>query len=281
MDKAGKSNALEGGLERKIGGCGNSQNHPRFISVAGAESEQNARVADLIKRDQQWREQEAARQADERERRKKPGENDLQWRARLAIIDHNFSRSLGPLVPEEAEQHGEYIEAIIEHVDPRTGVATRAVTKRRKAPSSFLSLHHHGWINVEQLGWAAEIAEACEIFRRETSPKGGASIETRVDCGRGATDELIERMTAVLWQRTYSEWRDNLPAPRQMFVDMVQQDRGLFVIARTYRKGWPVARKQLIAALDRWPRVKEAIWKRIDRDDVERVYARLGEGRLA
>ena len=251
-------------------------------AISALDALQRSREAKLIRADQVALAQSQARDtAEDAERVKKPGETDLAWRNRIARMDHANARALGPIVPPEAEQHGRYAEATVEHIDARTGIRTRAVTKQREVESALRGMRDKGQITEDQWAAAIELAEVGEVYRRAVSP-GCASMEARVDRSRGlGGEELIERMGAVRMQMAYTRWRELLPMPRQLVLDMIHQDQHLFRIARGYNKGWPLARKWLIAALDRWPDIKARVWREVGDREVEAVYWRLGEGRLA
>ena len=91
---------------------------------------------------------------------------------------------------------------------------------------------------------------------------------------------LTERLSHVRLEMTYNRWRDRLPMPRRMVIDMVISDRDLVGTARVHNIPWRQARCRLIAALDLWLELRDAVWREIDGDDTARAYRRLGEGRL-
>jgi hypothetical protein len=79
---------------------------------------------------------------------------------------------------------------------------------------------------------------------------------------------------------TYNRWRDRLPMPRRMVIDMVIGDRDLVGTARVHNVPWRDARRRLMAALELWLELRDAVWREVDGDDATRAYRRLGEGRL-
>lgn len=262
----------------KLGEIGDCMDRGRkWRDSATAERE---RVARVIRRDQVDRALEDARRIAERELQKRRDETDLEWKSRMALLEQVNARALGPIVPPEAEQHAAYADVTVELIDGNSGLRTRAVTKRRQHFSALEKMRNDHGITDEQWVSAMELAEVGELFRKAVSP-GCTSLEARVDnSSRSGGDLLEERMNAVRLQRAYTLWRQRLPMPRQLVLDMIHTDHRLFAIARRYGKSWPVARKLLCAALDRWPDIKDRVWREIGESEAKAVYFRLGEGRL-
>lgn len=205
---------------------------------------------------------------------KRRDETHGQWQARMDAMS-DFERETGePILTPEALVHGDFDDVLIP--DPH---GEHAVTKRRRSPSSLARMYENGQITIDQYGAALEIARIAEMIERSVSVRG-ASMEARVDSCGSARDVLVERLHMVRMEQAYSQWRQRLPTPRRMVIDMVLADRELFVIARVYRVGWPRARKLLLSALDRWSDVRERIWQDVDERDVLAKYVRLGDGQL-
>ncbi len=91
---------------------------------------------------------------------------------------------------------------------------------------------------------------------------------------------LTERLALVRLEMTYNRWRELLPMPRRMVIDMVIGDRDLVGTARVHGVPWREARRRLLAALDLWVELREAVWREIDAEAAGRAYRRLGEGGL-
>jgi hypothetical protein len=206
---------------------------------------------------------------------KRPHETDLEWRSRTAHLGQTQRNRFEPLVTLEAEGHGDYEWSNVMHVE--TGQI--AVTKRNRRASAMTTLHERGQITDEQYASSNEIARVVEIIESAVSVRG-ASLEARVDNSGAGRDVLIERLWQVQIEATYTKWRDRLPMPRRMYVDMIVCDRTLMATARSYGVPWVKARKHLFAALDRWGDFREAIWRNVDEDDVARIHRWIGCGRL-
>ena len=140
-------------------------------------------------------------------------------------------------------------------------------------------MYESGQITIEQQNAATEISIVAEAIERDVNVRG-ASLEARVDNSGAGRDVLVETLGRVRLELTYSYWRQHLPMPRRMILDMVLTNRPLVATARAYGVPWRKARKWLIAALDRWIDFKERIWTRVDVEEVERAYRMLGAGIL-
>jgi hypothetical protein len=202
--------------------------------------------------------------------RRMPHESMGQWRARLAI-DRQMARRAGePLIPAEAEHHGDYTEDFITHVETNT----KAWTKRNRMSSALAMMHERGAITPAQFFAAWQIAMTAELIQRAVSVKG-ASLEARVDQSGSARDHSIERLGHVRREQTYTRWRLTLPTPKRLVIDMVVSERPLVATARVYRVPWRKARDILIAALDRWIDIERRVADELDQEDLDRVNRRL------
>lgn len=150
-------------------------------------------------------------------------------------------------------------------------------TNRRQSPID--RMYESGQITIEQQNAANEIASVAEAIESSVGVRG-ASLEARVDNSGAGRDALVEHFSRVRMEIAYTAWRDRLPMPRRMYLDMVLTNRSLVATARVYGVAWRPARKRLIEALDRWSDIKEATFRNVDQEDVERVYAKLGGGIL-
>ena len=204
-----------------------------------------------------------------------PGETHREWQDRVDTADMVRRRPGEPLMPVEAEAHGDYADTLVTHVETNT----RARTKRNRQQSALALMHERGTISPAQFEAAGQIARMAESIERAVSLRG-ARLEPRVDCGGSARDMLAERLSHVRMEMTYDRWRERLPMPRRMVIDMVIGDRELVATARAHNVPWREARRRLIAALEMWLELREAVWREINGDDAGRAYRRLGEGRL-
>ena len=226
------------------------------------------RVAAIIANDRQ-----GPVRIDEKAKAKRPGEGHEEWQRRLAKMGIT-ERPIGEarLTPE-AEQHGDYVDATVEHIDDQTGVRTRAVTKRNRSASPLAMLRDHGELTEDQYRAAVEIAAVPELLARAVAIRSGG-IEARVDCSKADADDLWkERLNAARLERAYTMWRDRLPTPRQLFIDLVKAETPLARLARSVPgMGWPRAKRLLRHALDRWDTVKDAAWRNIDEDELAAAH---------
>lgn len=206
---------------------------------------------------------------------KLPGETHREWQDRLDTADlvRRYPGEL--LMPAEAARHGIYDDRVVTHVETNT----RAQTKRNRQQSALGLMHERGTISPAQFEAAGQIARIAESIERAVSLRG-SRLEPRVDFGGSPRDLLAERLSQVRLETTYNRWRDRLPMPRRMVIDMVIGDRDLVGTARAHNVPWREARRRLIAALNLWLELRDAVWREIDGDDARRVYRRLGEGRL-
>lgn len=207
---------------------------------------------------------------DDPRRAKRRNETDLEYRRRVEQLDREQRDMSGPLVTPEAERHGDYRDGFVLHIETNT----LAHTKRNRDVSPFLRLYDNGQIDKDQFAASQEIAEAA---RQRTIAMGirGPNYEARVDNSGNNRDELLERLSAVQLEISYSRWRDGLPMPRAMYVDMLTSGVSLFTIARRHKMGWPKARKRLIRVLDLWIEVRDRVAKEVDQDDLDAAHMRL------
>lgn len=256
----------------------NDQDEKPAEAIRRMQRSERQRVAEIIRREQIERGLEAARkaliQSDEDELHKRPTETWAQFKAR--VEQHTFRRRIttGNLIPPEAEAHGDYREATVIHVE--TGTATH--TKRNARSSPIRTLYDRGGIDDEQARSAEEIEAIICVLGGDVGIKS-KFLGIRVDDSRGAAHCGMENFAMVRAEIAYSQWRETLPMPRQMIIDMISLPQALFNTARSYRIGWPVARKRLISALDRWPVIKDRVWGAVsDEAIVEAQRAAEGEG---
>ena len=104
-------------------------------------------------------------------------------------------------------------------------------------------------------------------------------MEARVDCSSSGGDSLVESLSDVRLERAYSAWRNTLPIPRRMIIDMVTRDHRLKAIAARYNMGWPRASRLLRNALEDWADIYARAMRAIDQDDVDDMHRSLGRAR--
>lgn len=125
---------------------------------------------------------------------------------------------------------------------------------------ALAQLHANGTIDAEQLEWAAEIANVHRSIESDVA-MSVASLEARVDNSGRGRGKVIESIKRVRLHLAYGLWREDLPAPKGLVLDMIVGDSiGYTVAAKRYRVHNRKAKRLLIEAIDRWP-----VW-------VDRIY---------
>lgn len=153
----------------------------------------------------------------------------------------------------------------------------RVPTRRRQSPlSRMLAL---GKISREEFGAAEQIASIVEQMERAVSVRA-ASLESRVDCSGSSTDVLVESIGRIRLEVAYRAWREAIPAPKRMIIDMITTNEPYVGLARLHRLQWRTARKRLITALRMWPEFEILARHTVKREDVNLAYERLGAGVL-
>ena len=155
--------------------------------------------------------------------------------------------------------------------------------KREATPETLANagLHHdaliqleaNGTIDKEQAEYAAEIANVYRSIEADVAVNI-ASLEARVDESRSHRHLVGESVRRVRMHRAYTIWRDKLPEPRQMILDMIVGDPiGYTVAAKRYRVHNRKAKRHLIDALDLWPVCVDQAYREVGTDDVRRLNA--------
>lgn len=140
-------------------------------------------------------------------------------------------------------------------------------------------MYERGELSDDQWRASTEIAAVAEMIELDVCVRG-ASLEARVDNAGASRDHLIESLGRVRLERTYTRWRNQLPMPRRMYLDMILSNRSLVATARVYGQPWRKARQRMLTALNAWDSIKEVVWKDTDAEDVAAIYAKLGCGAI-
>lgn len=157
---------------------------------------------------------------------------------------------------------------------------SQATVARVISDNQLVLLWERGTISEEQYDAAIEIGRILEEIERTVGFRS-ASLEARVDNSGSAKNLLIEHLSQVQIEATYNAWRQRLPVPRRMVIDMVLGSISVTVAARRYRMRKTKARSRLIDALDIWLEIRAKILKEIDEHEVEAAHIRAGGGTLA
>ena len=212
---------------------------------------------------------------EDRERIKKPGETDLQWRLRIAQLDIDVRGADGPLITPETEGHGNYTETFIRHIETNT----MAWTKRNQKSSPMDVLHSRGVITADQLHAAEQIEVANSLVSGDVAVRG-ASLEARVDNSGGNRDLLIEGLARVWAELTYSRWRRAIPEPKAMILEMITGTEAVSRVCRRFNMRWSAARNLLIGALDTWIGLNDKVVEDVDREDIEAAHKRINREKV-
>lgn len=139
----------------------------------------------------------------------------------------------------------------------------------RTHQGSLAQLHANGTIDNDQLESAAEIANVYRSLQADVAIDV-ASLEAKVDASHQFTDRNGESVRRVRMHLAYGYWREALPQPKQMVLDMVVGDTvGFTVAAKRYRVHNRRAKRELISALDRWPSCVDRAYKSWSDEDIQ------------
>ena len=143
----------------------------------------------------------------------------------------------------------------------------------RTHDGSLVQLHRNGTIDKDQLEWAAQIANVYRSLESDVGVKV-ASLEARVDQSRRTGGMAAESIYRVRMHLAYGYWRDMLPMPKQMVLDMIVGDTiGYSVAAHRYRVHKRKAKRFLLDALNRWPMCVAHAFSMVDRQTVDALNA--------
>lgn len=226
------------------------------VSVAERKRREQQRVKAMIERDKQDRMREIERAAAE-----------IKVREGLVVTAHETVMEPTP----EWFQHGDSETFTPELPD---GTVRDIKSVRRKSQSPWLRMVEAGQITPEIFAAAQSIAYVHERIARTGGMKTG-SLQARVDQCKSSGELIIERLSDVHDEMAYTAWRNGLPMPRQMFLDMVLSSYPLSNTAKKYRMGWRKARKLLIMHLEKYLEIREKIGRAIKPEDLERQLRRL------
>lgn len=179
------------------------------------------------------------------------------------------------LIPPEALAQGDFADVTVVADDQ-----SQATVKRNRMTNPMLALYERGSITEEQFEASVEIARVAEIIAQAVGMRS-ASLEARVDNSGSAKDLLIEHIGRVRLEATYSAWRQTLPMPRRMVIDLVTGSVSITVSSRRYRMRKSKAKVILVDALDRWIKLREKIESEIEEQEVIAAHFRAGGGIIA
>jgi hypothetical protein len=129
-------------------------------------------------------------------------------------------------------------------------------------------LERNGTITKDERECAAQIANVHRSIESDVGVKG-ASLEARVD-NSARPPVVAERIHRVRMHRAYTFWRQLLPAPKALVLDMIVGDTlGYTVAARRHRCHKRKAKRLLVEAIRRWPACVAAAFSVVDQVDVD------------
>ena len=182
---------------------------------------------------------------------------------------------------EESEARHEAMIARWRHKNdgtPETHEKANALPERRRQ-SPLHRMERLGKISTDERVAAEEIAGVVERIGRSGAIRS-VSLEARIDYANSARDQLVESLGRVRMEVAYRAWRQAIPGPKAMVLDMILTNQSFVRLARKHGMQWRTARKRLITALRLWSEMAAAARRDVDREDVEAAYARLGAGEL-
>lgn len=193
---------------------------------------------------------------------------------RLDGLERARQRREQQLVPEREMQANRLVSlAAWSHKNDGTPETHAHASRTRQGP--LARLHLSGAISADQLAWATEIAMAAESIERDVEVRI-VSYEPRIDNSASARNVLVERsILRVRREVAYTIWRDWLPHPKRLVLDMIVGDPLSFsTAAKRYGIHKRKTRKLLIDAIDRWPDAMEVAEDQVD--DATLAAARAG-----
>jgi hypothetical protein len=136
---------------------------------------------------------------------------------------------------------------------------------------ALAQLHANGTIDADQLEWAAEIANVYRSIEAGVAVKV-ASLEARVDHAGSGRDRVREGVRRVRLHIAYGFWRDALPAPKALVLDMIVGDAvGYSVAAERHHVHKRKAKRLLIWALDHWPTCVQRACREVSQADIDAI----------
>jgi hypothetical protein len=143
----------------------------------------------------------------------------------------------------------------------------------RTRQGAIARLHLSGAIDDDQLAWSTEIAMVAEAIGADVSVRT-ASLETRVDRSPHGK-AFYERLGWVWMEAGYSRWRAETGIWSALVLDIIVHDMGVTIAARLHGVHVRRARRELVAALERWDRCYWSARNAIDEGDLIAAHAGL------
>jgi len=204
-------------------------------------------------------------------------------RADSLVRPEGMSRQEWKIRRRELLAQGVVLEPGIEEVVQRREQAFNS----RATPETLAlaGVHHDGMNQLELNGtitkdereWATQIANVHRSIEADVGIKV-ASLEARVD-STTRPPVVAERIHSVRMHAAYGFWRDMLPAPKGLVLDMIVGDAiGYTVAAKRYRVHNRRAKRLLLEAIKRWPLCVAHAFSVVDRDMVDAMNRAVDPG---
>lgn len=164
---------------------------------------------------------------------------------------------------------------ILDEYGRREGTPETLFKASRAREGNIAALFMSGKIDQEQLGWAEEIYRAYEIIASDVTIRN-VSYEPRIDNQASARDVLVEGIGRVRREVAYTYWRNNIPQPYAMIMEMLTGERISYSSAALkYKMHKRKSLALLLKAIDLWPDALSHSEKNVDAADVAAAHAGL------
>lgn len=158
---------------------------------------------------------------------------------------------------------------------PETHAAHKRAAHHGRA---LVKMEERGEITSDQHAWAVEISMVAEGIEADVGVRAG-SYEMRVDNQSSSRDRVQEGIVRVRRHIAYTRWREQLPSPKRLVLDMIVGDPMSYnAAARLHHVGWRKARRLLVDALDRWPECMDHARRTIDAAELAAMQAGIYGG---
>lgn len=219
-------------------------------------NQRTARLDAARKRERERFETKVLGQAPERPALKKPaGMSRAEWKVERKRRQAEALAAMSPALKWAGKQG---TPETLEHA-------------QRTHQGALAQLHANSTIDNDQLEWSAEIANVHRSIESDVRVSV-ASLEARVDQSRNNGSMAGESIRRIRLHLAYGYWRDLLPQPKQLVLDMIVGDAiGYSVAAARHHVHHRKAKRELIAAINRWPECVDRSYRRHSDDEIERA----------
>lgn len=178
--------------------------------------------------------------------RKPAGMSKQEWK-----VEKQRLRDAGRRLVDGVEEHVQLRERWSHKNQGTPETHERAAAEARRE-GALARLVATGAIDAHQLAAAQEINEAYAAITAEVTVRV-ARLEPR-GSGGGPNAASAAPIAAVIRERAYQRWRDDVGVHGPMLLAIIVDDMAITSAARRWRLSNRRARAVLVAALDRWKR---------------------------